>query len=580
MKNIYFLAFGIFVLMLSACESFLDTENYTQKNTSNYPKTLTDAKQVVTGVYNNLNVVYANPQNTFFMVAELASDDRLGGGGANDQILQTSDLLMNLPSNTRDQFWIDRYAGIQRANTAIKTLPNCEGYESEAQKNQMIGEAYFLRAFYYYELASLFENIPLFIEPIAENLPQSTPDQIWGQICSDLKTAIGLMQARKTPPGEAGHADKYTAEAMLARAFLFYTGFYQKTDVVLPDGTNLSKQEVIGFIDDCVNSSGYTLAGDFRNLWTYTNRLTVGDYTYTKGVNGVDGKPLSYVENDQAVNPESMFAVKFSKFASWSTTIGYSNGMALFFGIRGGQPQANTFPFGQGWGAGPVAPNLWNDWRTAEPNDLRREASICDVNAELIQYGFQFGGAGWADFIQETDYCAKKNMPVSSRKDDGSFTETFEQEMYGYTSANFQLSNICDMVLIRFADALLMQAELKDDVVPLNKVRARAGLPPLSAYSLQALQNERRWELAFEGVRWNDIRRWHIAEAALAKQNNVKIYTSGAADQNKAWGGGYAARYQATRGFFPIPTEEISLSESVYKQNSGWDAGANYTGWK
>ena len=54
---------------------------------------------------------------------------------------------------------------------------------------------------------------------------------------------------------------------------------------------------------------------------------------------------------------------------------------------------------------------------------------------------------------------------------------------------NFQLSNIHDLVLIRFADVLLMQSELKEDASGINKVRARAGLPAINGYSLQALQN-------------------------------------------------------------------------------------------
>jgi hypothetical protein len=564
----------------TSCESFLDTENLTEKNTSNYPRTLTDATQMIAGIYNNLSVVNANPQRSFYMVSELASDDRLGGGGLNDRQLQALDLMLSNETDMLGQFWVDRYAGIQRANTAIETLGDCDGYNSDDQKNQMIGEAYFLRALYYYELASLFENIPLMISPVAEKKPQASPDETWSQIISDLKTAIELMPARKFSSGwvESGHADKWTAEAMLARAFLFYTGFYNKTEVKLPDESVIGKNEVIGYIDDCVNNSGYDLVGsDFRNLWAYSNRLTKEDYTFTQG------QGLKWVEDDNGINPESMFAVKYSKFASWSTTIGYSNGYALFFGIRGGQDIAKTFPFGQGWGAGPVAPNLWKDWVETEPNDIRRKSSICDIREELDPLGYEKGAAGWIDFVQETDYFNKKTAPVSSKKGDGSYTETFEQNMYDYTSVNFQLSNIHDLVLIRFADVLLMQSELKQEVTGINKVRQRAGLPPVGSYSDEALRNERRWELCFEGVRWNDIRRWRTAEQALAVQEGQPVYYQGVADRNTTVnnGGGYANRYRATNGFFPIPERQISLSGGLYKQNAGWGTGESlYTNWK
>jgi hypothetical protein len=144
---------------------------------------------------------------------------------------------------------------------------------------------------------------------------------------------------------------------------------------------------------------------------------------------------------------------------------------------------------------------------------------------------------------------------------------------------NMQLGNIHDLVLIRFADVLLMQSELKEDVAGINKVRARAGLPAIAAYSLQALQNERRWELSNEGIRWNDIRRWHIAAAALAKQNNVDIYYCGNPDKNTAHNGGYAARYNATAGFQKMPDDAIS--QGIVAQNPGWtDASSEYNGWK
>jgi hypothetical protein len=577
MVSAVILAVGLMVGTTS-CESFLDTENLTEKNTSNYPQTLVDAQQMVTGIYNNLSVVNANPQRSFYFISEIACDDRLGGGGELDQLMQAVDLMLSNETSMLNQFWTDRFAGIQRANTAIETLANCEGYESDDQKNQMIGEAYFLRAFYYYELASVFENIPLMVSSVPENNPQAAPDETWGQIIADLKEAIRLMPSRKAGWVESGHVDKWTAEALIARAFLFYTGFYGKSDVRLPDESVVSRSEIIGYIDDCVNNSGYELVPNFLNLWAYSNRLTKEDYVFTKGKN------LKWVEDDNAVNPETLFAVKYSKFADWSTTIGYSNGYALFFGVRGGQDLATTFPFGQGWGAGPVAPNLWKDWEAADPTDIRRTASICDIRAELDPLGFTKGAASWADWVQETDYLNKKTLPITSKKgEDGGYTETFEQDMYDYTSANFQLTNIHDLVLIRFADVLLMQSELKQDPGGINRVRQRAGLQPVAGYSDEALRNERRWELAFEGVRWNDIRRWGIAAQALAAQEGQPVYFKGLPDRNSTNnnGGGYAARYNATKGFFPIPESQISLSGGLYKQNEGWGTNqSNYSSWR
>ena len=300
---------------------------------------------------------------------------------------------------------------------------------------------------------------------------------------------------------------------------------------------------------------------------------------------------MKWVEDDNGVNPESMFAIKFNKLASWQTTIGYANGIALHFGVRGGQDYANTFPFGQGWGAGPVAPNLVNDWKAAEPNDMRLKATICDVNDTEEMPAYKHGG--WDDFVQETDYYSKKWSPICAKnkgyvkgeegQDPPVYIACFETGMYPGnwdTSGenNFQLSNIHDLVLIRFADALLMQSELKEDVTGINKVRARAGLPAISQYSLTALQNERRWEFACEGIRWNDIRRWHIAATQLAKQENQPVYYCGNPGTNTAHNGGYVARYNATAGFQKMPETQIALG--TVKQNDGWaDASSEYGGW-
>lgn len=583
MKKIYLLAASALMTFgLASCD-IDNVENFGELSAENFPASDVDGEATLAGVYQNLNQTHGTPQQSFLYYACLASDDQLGGGGDNDKLMQAHDLILNNGADMTNQFYVDRYAGINRANMLIQALPNTS--MSEDIKAQYLGEALFLRAFYYYELSSMYGNVPLRTVAGGETMQQGDIEDIWKQILQDLRDAIEMMPAKKST--SAGHIDKYAAEAMLGRAWLFYTGFFCNgstiadltstsynplTTVDLPDGTTLTKQDVIGYIDDCVNNSGYSLVPDFRNLWAYTNRLTVEDYDYTKG------QGLKWVEDDSADNPESLFAIKFNKFASWSTTIGYANGIALHFGVRGGSTDPKFFPFGYGWGAGPVAPNLVKDWETQEPNDMRREATIKDW---LSHAGFELGGGG--DFVQETGYYGKKWSPIMAHNADGGITSCFDYLMYegNWDTANgdnFQLNNIHDLVLIRFADVLLMQSELKEDVAGINKVRARAGLDPIAAYSLAALQNERRWELACEGIRWNDLRRWHIAATALAKQENQVVYHAGREETNAPHNGGYAARYNATAGFQKMPDTQIAIGTVV--QNEGWTGSdSEYQAW-
>ena len=578
MKKFNILATAAVALGLTSC-GIDDVENIGEMSQSQFPQTEADAEAVLAGVYQNLNETHANPQCSFLYMACLASDDQLGGGGANDKLMQAHDLIASSGYDMTNQFYADRYKGVSRANVLIDVLKDAD----TDVKKQALGESLALRAFYYYELASMYGNVPLVRNADEADATQGDIAVLWGQILQDFRDAIKLMDSQKR---DNGHLDKYTVEGLLCRAWLFYTGMYGNgtdiaaltstnynplTSVALPDGSTMTKDEVKGYINDAVNS-GYSLVPDFRNLWAYTNKYTVEQDDYTKN------KGLKWVEDDNAINPESMFAIKFNKQASWSTTIGYANGIALHFAVRNDNKYEATFPFGTGWGAGTVTENLVIDWKKAEPNDMRRDATINDWHNYP---GYHAASA--QDFIQETDYYSKKWSPITNLRSDGTYGPTFENDMYPGSWEisgvdNFQLGNIHDLVLLRYADVLLMHSELNESVDGINKVRNRAGLPSIAAYSLQALQNERRWELACEGIRWNDIRRWHIAAAALDKQTNTNCYNNGSADKNRPQCGGYISRYNATAGFAKMPETQVSLG--VVQQNPGWtDASSDYGGW-
>jgi hypothetical protein len=134
---------------------------------------------------------------------------------------------------------------------------------------------------------------------------------------------------------------------------------------------------------------------------------------------------------------------------------------------------------------------------------------------------------------------------------------------------------------MRFADVLLMQSELEENATGLNKVRARSHLAPV-AYSLEAIKEERRWELAFEGLRWWDLLRWsgpslEEAGAALNKQNNFTVINAAVIVPMVKYD--YAARLKQTQGYWPIPQDEIDLSNGLIEQNPGWDASAQFSDW-
>ncbi len=594
MKNILkYAALAALALSFASCESFLDTTNYWSKDSSNFPVNATDAEQMLAGIYNNLNVSIGNNVHVnHFLWSVAASDDALGGGGANDQTMQAEDLLLNFGTDMYNNFYVDRYKGIARANAAIEAMPNC----GVSDLPQYMGEAFFLRAWYYYELASMFGNIPCPVTSTADpTQPQISGEALWGQILEDCKIAADIMPARQSI-GD-GHVDKYAAEALLGRAYLFASGFYGISDITLPayeneaigvsiaEGTKLGKADVGKYITDCVNNSGYSLVSDYHNLWAYTNKCSIEDEK-----NPWHGHGYKWVEDDGARNPEAMFMIKFNTQPSWGTTIGYSNQTALFLGVRGQSlDNGECMPFGTGWGMCPVNPSLVSDWKALEPNDARLDASIIDVNDFSSTYVF-----GGDSNIQESGFYQTKTMPVIAwSEENGKYMKSFTNVMFpGLTWSsgnedNFQLNSVNDMVLIRFAEVLLMDAEINGNQASFDKVRQRAGLPtkPLNE---ENLRNERRWEFAFEGIRFNDLRRYgeSYAAAALDKQDGVAVYNNGVLGTNNAskYNGGYGERYKATKGFVPLPSSQISLSagageEYKFTQNEGWGSQFDYPGW-
>ena len=377
------------------------------------------------------------------------------------------------------------------------------------------------------------------------------------------------MPDKTYDPTFSGHATKYVAEAYMARVFLFYTGYYGKDSLPLSDGGNILKDQVINWLEDCRDNSGFGLVDDFRGLWPYTNSFTIGDYNYTKGQNNILGGPLQW-ETD--VNKEILFATKCNNYATWSD-YGFSNMYNLNYGMRG-QQEINTFPFGQGWGCGTVTTGLYEEWVADEPDDPRIKASILDVNDPSEGVTYTWDGNDQMEF---TGYFQKKYMNIIAKTADGGLVP-YSNLMYN-TQNNFQLGQTQDLVMMRYADVLLMHSELTGTSDGMNRVRARVGLTP-KEYSLDNLKKERRHELAFEGLRWFDLMRWGDVVSALTKQVGVNIINGGKETVMKEFGGGFAKRYEETGGFWPIPKAQIDLSNGMLTQNAGWGTSeSEYPGW-
>ena len=614
MKKIYLMAIAmLFAVGLTSCEDFLDSENYTQANSSNYPASAGDLNKELAALYGVMNQFSTTPLETPWFVGYIMSDDANGAGGTGDVEAHAVGHLMANKEDLFDNAWHNIYVGIARANAIIYAVDAFDWTGQEATRNQLLGEAYFMRGLFYLWGVQFWGDIPAYWASAAPDpCPQESAENvIMPHILADFTSAANLMTHGMTTRGD-GHATKGAAEGYLARAYMFYEGFYKKAGELananLADvtfdfeqegaGASLSKAQVVAFLEDAINNGGYKLIEDFRLLWQYTNEYTIKDYAFVKDL---DKAGKVWAGNG---NEEEMFQIQYMNAGSWNGTIGmgFVNQVSLYTGLRcdddgagTANGDANTLPFGQGWGQGTINANLWDEWSDSDP---RKKATILDAQTECEKFVFT------TSCSEDAGYYNKKWMPITCSKstwDDHNTAYTWwgvyrtENTSAANNNKNsFQGDHFADIILLRLADVMLMHSELTGDATQMNKVRARAGLPA-TTYSWKNIKDERRFELAGEGLRFNDLRRWSgkdggaSCEAALAlqKQDGSRVNYTGhwtVMHHGQGVGGSsWAQRYADTDGFVMIPPQQISIvgNPEILKQNPGWGAsatGANMSG--
>jgi hypothetical protein len=572
MKKILFIIVAITAILISSCEKVLDTRNLYQKSLESFYKTPTDIQEAMGGVYNALYVggVFSEEQ----VSANLMDDCMLGGGGPDDITAKNCDQFLDPTEDTYRDLWKQTYNGVYRANAIIEAATNADytsffntAEEATDFKNTALGEAYFMRGFFMYRAARFFGGMPIIPKTDSpRDVPRSTFTETFGQIAADFKMAAETMlviNPLDVPLTGYGHTNRWVAKAYIARTYLFYTGYMTNimkqatTELALPDGSTLTKDDAIAALNDVIANSNYGLTPDFRNLWpySYVNQAAGSDV-----LPWADSLGLSWVGQDGpnstigTGNKEVMFALRFA-FGNWGWTDGqkYNNRVPLFFGIRSN----SLVPFGEGWGWGPVHPALFNGWSSSDPRKLASVLQMGQANEGTDGYQNDKGD-------QETGLFNKKYTTLQYDGADG--VKGMFYYIYKWVNGDpMQLWAAQDFYYLRYADVLLMHSELTETATGLNQVRARAGLVP-EAYSLDNIKKDRLYEFAFEGLRWFDLVRWGDVE------NPAKNYYSAPANvRNSGVDGVYTNSYRPEiMGLVPIPESEIRLSNGVYKQNPGW----------
>ena len=606
--------------IFTSCDDMLDTDpRVTDATSATFPGKIADVEALNTATYSIMNTMGGgDPDNQNpFLWWEVMSDNCFGSGGLQDNKVKSLHHLVQMNSNQYEQPFVLLYGGINRANNQIETIDNVDWTGNEAKRNQLLGEGYFMRGLYTLWLTQLYGDVPLITATlITEEMKAqvSAEEVIYPQILSDFVSGQNLMSTEKS----SGHANKYVAEAFMARAYMFWAGFYKKVadlstgsapaiNLVEQEGctaASLSQADVVNALRDVVNSGAYELLEDYRSLWQYSNSY-VWDETQ-KAIETGTGHAYKFIADmkrehcfDQPGmgngNKEELFQIQFMNASNWnldqkgpySCARMYCNYLSVFWALRvnGHNGDRNfTYPFTQGWGQGTPSNNIWDDWTVAENEggytDIRKLGSLIDGVTENKEIDYDFvkdcceaSGFGVKKYNGVTLDALTGDTPWWDHAGGENFKGTLENPMQG--------DHFEDFYLMRYADVLLMLSEMTGDAQYMNLVQKRAGVPE-TPYSLKEIQNQRRWEFAFEGIRFNDMRRWsgkdggescYAAKALQAQAGKQMVVKGNVANKTtmKHMTCSWTKRYADTNGFLAKPQSQITLMNGKLIQNPGWD---------
>ncbi len=524
----------------------------------------------------------------------VVADDAYKGSTSQDQtdLIPLSQWNAIATNSYPQAKWGAMYDGIQRANSVIRTMRVATGLAA-ADTIEFKAEALFLRGYYHFELRKIFHYPPYVDETIGvSNADVPNIDgsgnyiEIFPKIEADFQYAMANLPA--TQPNK-GQANKYAAEAFLAKVYMFE----QKYDLAKP------------LLDDCI-ANGETAHGDKYALQT----------NYQQNFNPDPGAKNS---------AESVFAVQMS-VNDGSGAAGNGNGNA---------GDELNFPYGGGPGACCGFDNPSQDLGNAYKTDA--------TGLPLLGTAFQAGlsvsdpaGAYVGNLDPRIDWTmGRQGIPyldwgphpgdswIRSPADDGHFSpkkNVYAKAQQGvYSDAENNWANVeldaNNVNLIRFADVLLWDAEVNIlgsapnlDVAEgfVNQVRTRAASPtgmvyadgsfdapsytykggtiPAStykvsnypagaftaggaAYAMNAVIMERRIELGMEGHRFFDLQRWQRGAGPIPAGYMTLVLNTYAQIQAPI----HPAQYQGvsfTQGkneYFPIPQTQIDAENSTGK---------------
>ncbi|HTI10054.1 MAG TPA: RagB/SusD family nutrient uptake outer membrane protein [Puia sp.] len=515
MKNILLYSIVATALSIASCKkNYLELTPTTSLSSASFYKDQSQFQQALNAAYTPMRVtvnaaIYQDEMrsdNTFFTIyfANRGLSSQEGYAEFTDDALSTA-----VPNSPGDR-WTAAYQGISRVNTILDQLDKNTTL-SQGAKDTISGESLFLRAFYYYDLATHYGGVPLQLKEIVNASdafqPRNTVDEVYKQIITDLTAAIPKLPVVTSFP-QSGRASQGAAKVLLAYAYMSEpTKDYASAEAQLIDVTKMH----------------YTLLPNYASVFDPANKN-----------NQESIFEVQYM-SDLVSGQQSNFAWQFMPKATNSEAImGYHTGVMDIF---------------SGWNV-PTQEMV----SSYEAGDKRLDASVAVVEGTI---------SGVEDFT------------ISSLKSAVGYTPTPGQtffymiKKYFHPPYTIDWNTPDDFPIFRYSGALLLLAEcLVDenkagDALPyLNQVRARAGLAPLATATADNVAREMRHELAFENHRWTDLIR--IGQA-------IPVLTAKGVTMKSLYGWLLPTTFNVTqeRLIYPVASRELQINTKLV-QNPGY----------
>ncbi|MEN8138405.1 MAG: RagB/SusD family nutrient uptake outer membrane protein [Bacteroidota bacterium] len=274
MKNsIYIFLLVISTLIFQSCTKFLELEPVSITTTENSYDSAEDFEAALIAVYSLLHSEYFIWDN--ILLSDVRSDNCYAGPPDDVDIFAYDQLTIEANNSRVFLNWSDFYKGISRANLIIQKIGRVNGFDGD-RKNEIIGEAKFLRALFYFQLTKLYGGVPIVkdmgsIELNEIQVPRNTEREVYDFIVKDLENASVLLPVTFQPID--GRATKGAADALLAKAWA--------------QRSNRDYLKVIEYCDKVIESTaGYSLLSDYRSLFdgeNYNNSESIFEIQYLVG---------------------------------------------------------------------------------------------------------------------------------------------------------------------------------------------------------------------------------------------------------------------------------------------------------